>query len=365
MMKKMTILFLFLFYSGFLWASGKPEYEVTDILLVDDFEDGNNLGLMNGKSSIMHDQINGGNSVITVKYDESPGYGDSRYCALLEWKLRGKINRKYAGFYIPLLPDMAPLDLSGYYGLRFYAKGNGTISVHIGTEDTMKEYNHFNSESIQLKKDWVLYEIPFTDLKIPWGTPYPWNPAKALTIEWEAGSNTETTGFMYLDNAGFYKITALEPGKSKTEEETVKKTDQISQKKMNMLKDKRVAIVGLDSREIDESVSKAIIDFIINAFVNASTVKVIDRNGIQKILEEQQFQMKDYADTTKMIALGKLAGAEYIVTGSLSKVGEQFYLNVKLISVETAEIIGSSIATAQRDSEFFDLSNNVVKMLFE
>ncbi len=62
--------------------------------------------------------------------------------------------------------------------------------------------------------------------------------------------------------------------------------------------------------------------------------------------------------------IGKLSRADIIVIGSVSYVGKIYYLNIKLISVETAEIIGSSIADAEDTTEFFEMCNEVVLQLF-
>lgn len=62
--------------------------------------------------------------------------------------------------------------------------------------------------------------------------------------------------------------------------------------------------------------------------------------------------------------IGKLSRADIIVIGSVSCVGKIYYLNIKLISVETAEIIGSSIADAEDTTEFFEMCNEVVLQLF-
>jgi hypothetical protein len=52
------------------------------------------------------------------------------------------------------------------------------------------------------------------------------------------------------------------------------------------------------------------------------------------------------------------------VIGSISFVGEQYYLNIKLIAVETGEIIGSSIADASQAAEFYEMCNEAVFKLF-
>jgi hypothetical protein len=61
---------------------------------------------------------------------------------------------------------------------------------------------------------------------------------------------------------------------------------------------------------------------------------------------------------------GMLSGADIIVIGSISYVGRQYYLNIKLISVETGEIIGSSIDIADDATGFYEMCNQAVYKLF-
>ena len=223
-----------------------------------------------------------------------------------------------------------------------------------------------------LSDEWTIYEIPFTKFRHPgWGENYFLDTSKTVGFEW--GLDLQFHGkkcSFYLDNVELYKAEIVEKTTDTDKIEKDKdpgkdKDTQSKQDRLDSVKNKRVAIVGVHSGEIDKSVSKAIIDFIINAFVNESTMKVVDRNSIEKILNEQEFQMMDFADTEKVIEIGKLAGAEFIVTGSISKVAGTFYLNIKLISVQTAEILGSSITTADNENAFFNMCNTAVKNLFQ
>jgi len=158
------------------------------------------------------------------------------------------------------------------------------------------------------------------------------------------------------------------------EEETSAETDQQRQeryesefyKKLGQIQDRKLAVVGITSgtRTLDEETTSGVMVFIENAFVNVGKVRVVDRQNIAKIVKEYEFQAGDLTDETTAVEIGKLSGADIIVIGSISYVGSIYYLNIKLISVETAEIIGSSIADAQNATEFFDMCNEAVFTLF-
>ncbi len=78
--------------------------------------------------------------------------------------------------------------------------------------------------------------------------------------------------------------------------------------------------------------------------VNADQFKIISRSDMQAIIMEQQFQMSGMVDTETGVELGKLIGAEYIITGDVSKAGINYYLTVKMINVETGEIVDAESA---------------------
>jgi len=136
--------------------------------------------------------------------------------------------------------------------------------------------------------------------------------------------------------------------------------------KLGRIQDQKLAVVGIISRtkRVDEETASGVMMFIENAFVNVGKVRVVDRENIAKIVNEYEFQGSDLTDESTAVEIGKLSGADIIVIGSLSSVGEIFYLNIKLISVETAEIIGSSIADAVNAKEFYEMCNEAVFKLF-
>ena len=136
--------------------------------------------------------------------------------------------------------------------------------------------------------------------------------------------------------------------------------------KLGEIQDKKIAIVSLRrvTTNVDEETADGVMVFIENAFVNIGKVKVVDRQNIAKIIKEYEFQSSELTDETTAVKIGQLLGADIIVIGSISYVGKKFYLNVKLIEVETAEILGSSIADAKDETEFLSMCNNAVYKLF-
>jgi Ca2+-binding EF-hand superfamily protein len=169
-----------------------------------------------------------------------------------------------------------------------------------------------------------------------------------------------------LERREWQTIQAPEETSVETEQQRQERYESEFYKKLGQIQDRKLAVVGITSgtKTIDEETTSGVMVFIENAFVNVGKVRVVDRQNIAKIVKEYEFQASDLTDETTAVEIGKLSGADIIVIGSISFVGNIYYLNIKLISVETAEIIGSSIADAQNTTEFFDMCNEAVFTLF-
>ena len=135
---------------------------------------------------------------------------------------------------------------------------------------------------------------------------------------------------------------------------------------LEKLQGKRVAVVSIDTvtDKITEETRRGLILFVENGFVNTGQVIVVDRNSIDKIIEENRFQSAGLTDEDTAVQIGKLAGAEIIVTGTVSSVGSNFYLQLRLIDVETAEVVASSLGEAKIENEFLNMSTIAVQRLF-
>jgi len=89
----------------------------------------------------------------------------------------------------------------------------------------------------------------------------------------------------------------------------------------------RVAVIGFDSTSpgylwsIDSELSKAATDLMINALVNTDHFRVFERNKLEAILQEQDFQVSSgRVDPSTAVKIGKMIGVDSIVTGSITSI---------------------------------------------
>ena len=83
-------------------------------------------------------------------------------------------------------------------------------------------------------------------------------------------------------------------------------------------------------------------DLFRNELVRSGRADIVDRRNIERIKTELKFQNSDYANPDRMKSLGKMIGADYLITGSFDMLGSKLYLVAQMLNVETARIHFSS-----------------------
>jgi len=103
---------------------------------------------------------------------------------------------------------------------------------------------------------------------------------------------------------------------------------------------KGIKIVFLNFQSESTSLSEYIIDGLIENTVNDEMFTVVDRQNLDIIRKEVNFQYSGEVSDESAQAIGKMLGAQIIVSGAISPLGNLYRLRVRAISVETAEIQG-------------------------
>lgn len=106
-----------------------------------------------------------------------------------------------------------------------------------------------------------------------------------------------------------------------------------------------VAVLYFDNNSIGkdradfEGVGKGIADLLINDMLSNPNVKVVERDRVQALLSEQNLTKAGTIDPQTAIKLGKIVGAQYMITGGFISNGKGTYvLTAKAINVQTSEI---------------------------
>ena len=100
----------------------------------------------------------------------------------------------------------------------------------------------------------------------------------------------------------------------------------------------KIAIVNIATQNRSEG--EYIISELSVLFVNSRRFSLVDRRSLDAIRAEQRFQMTGEVDDNSVVSIGKMLGAEVVITGSIEGQGDRRRLRIKALDVRTAEILG-------------------------
>ena len=86
--------------------------------------------------------------------------------------------------------------------------------------------------------------------------------------------------------------------------------------------------------------SEYVIDELIANAVNDKIFSVVDRQQLDTIRAELDFHMSGEVDDASAQALGQMLGAQTIISGGITKVGDMYRLRVRALGVQNAQIEG-------------------------
>ncbi len=115
-----------------------------------------------------------------------------------------------------------------------------------------------------------------------------------------------------------------------------------------------IAVHDFEGKGVSNLEASALTDRLRTEIINLGTVKVVERAEMDEILREQGYQQTGCFTSECMVEVGKLIGAEKIISGSISKVGNTYSVNARIINVETGEI---------KNSITYDLNGEIDELL--
>jgi tetratricopeptide (TPR) repeat protein len=103
----------------------------------------------------------------------------------------------------------------------------------------------------------------------------------------------------------------------------------------------QIAVVDFEALDVSKNDAIALSERLGNELLNTGQFKVLERQKLNKIIQEQKFQLSGLTSDEYLAKLGNFANVQQIVDGSISKVGNVYAVSARLIDVETAELIRS------------------------
>jgi TolB-like protein len=110
----------------------------------------------------------------------------------------------------------------------------------------------------------------------------------------------------------------------------------------------KIAIVNVQSPA--NNVTNYIIDSLLMHLVNNDKFIVVERSELNALENELFYQLSGSVSDDTAVSLGKQLGTQFIISGSMLPLGDKYSLRLKVINVETAQIMGTKIFQINTDS---------------
>jgi hypothetical protein len=100
----------------------------------------------------------------------------------------------------------------------------------------------------------------------------------------------------------------------------------------------KLAVIAIKSDY--PALSEYIIDGMLENLVNTGKFTIVDRQQLEAVRAELKFQMSGDVDDNSVQEIGRITGAQSIVLGSASPIGNMWRISIRVLTVTNAEMLG-------------------------
>lgn len=153
---------------------------------------------------------------------------------------------------------------------------------------------------------------------------------------------TASADVILSSSADKMRVTSYTPSVSPSSSTPSKGLDKAVKKISAVLiatipKDSKIAVINVNAS--DKTSSALTISEVEFHLVSAKSFTIVDRQTLDVIRQEQNFQMSGDVNDASVVAIGELSGATVVITGEIVGVGKKNRLSLKALDVKTGQII--------------------------
>jgi TolB-like protein len=111
-----------------------------------------------------------------------------------------------------------------------------------------------------------------------------------------------------------------------------------------------VAVLDFEPKNVELQSAEAITDLLRTELFNTGRFMVVERQKIQKILEEQKLQMSGLTDTDQAAEIGRLLNVRKIMIGTVNRLGGTHIINTRIVDVQSG-LVELAVAVESKGGE--------------
>jgi|GEM_PF-2033346 len=127
--------------------------------------------------------------------------------------------------------------------------------------------------------------------------------------------------------------------------------------------EERIAVLNLKGININNDIVESVTETLMTSIAEYKKYKVIERAQIDRIFNELNLTNTNDFEEDTIIDIGKLAKAKKILVGSVSKVGNKYIINVRVIEVETGKVEFATNIACESKNDIFKTTILIAKAI--
>jgi len=148
-----------------------------------------------------------------------------------------------------------------------------------------------------------------------------------------------------------FVLFALMAGVISAQELTLKEVITRSSKSIEETLPQRAKVIVLNFESPAKTFSDYVIDELSGELIEGKKITVVDRRNLTAIMDEMKFQYSGYVSDESMQSIGKMLGAQAVISGSLTDMGVNYRFRIRIINVETAAVQRQISLDLKKDSQ--------------
>jgi len=127
-----------------------------------------------------------------------------------------------------------------------------------------------------------------------------------------------------------------------------------------------LAVLDLDAKGLEKTQAEILTNRLRSNAVSLGIYEVVERQKMQEILDEQEFQLSGCTTDACAVEVGQLLGVQKMISGSIGAIGKVYTVELRLLDVETGKIERSATYDFQGELEILlmeGMHNALLKLL--
>lgn len=125
----------------------------------------------------------------------------------------------------------------------------------------------------------------------------------------------------------------------------------------------RVVVFNFSPKGVEPLLAESVTENFVAALIEQRKFTFIERKELDKIFAELNLQSSEDFDESSAVNVGRLAGADLVLLGNVTRIGDNYTINVRGVDIETGEAKFAKRVTSDDIDDLLDMIEELVEII--